>query len=121
MIGIQAAHSIEEYKGRLWESFAPAAFMSSIIPSNHELGFVLVNCALLAFGLWCVVAVRRSAPYAVGLMWIWIVIELVNGIGHPLWSILQRGYTPGLLTAPLLLLLFLSLVFQMRRERQEEL
>jgi len=106
--------------GRLWESFPPAAFVSSIVPSNHELGFILVNGVLIAFGFLCVMAVRRSAPSAIGLMWIWIVIELVNGIGHPLWSILQGGYTPGLLTAPVLLLLSLNLVFQMRRERREE-
>lgn len=121
LIALQVAHSIEEYVGRLWESFPPAALLSSIVPSNHELGFILVNCALIAFGLWCVFVVRRNAEYAAGLMWIWIAIELINGVGHPIWSIRQGGYTPGLLTAPVLLLLSLNLVFQLRRDRREEL
>jgi hypothetical protein len=122
LIAVQAAHSIEEYAGRLWESFPPAAFVSSIVPSNHELGFILVNFALVAFGLWCLVGpIRHNAKHAIALMWIWIVIELINGIGHPLWSLRQGGYTPGLLTAPLLLLLALNLVFQLRRDRREEL
>ena len=111
---MQAMHSIEEYIGRLWESFPPAAFMSSIIPSNHELGFILINCALVGFGLWCLMLVGRNAEHARGLMWIWIVIELINGIGHPLWSLRQGGYTPGLLTAPVLLLLALNLAFLLR-------
>ena len=39
----------------------------------------------------------------------WIAIETINGIGHPAWSLLQRGYTPGLLTAPILLALAVML------------
>ena len=102
-------HSLEEYAGRLWESFPPAEFVSSIVPSNHELGFILANAALLAFGLWCVI--RPTLP----LMWFWIAIEIINGIGHPLWSFLQRGYTPGLITAPILLVLALHLIYQLRK------
>jgi hypothetical protein len=42
-------------------------------------------------------------------VWIWIAIELVNGVGHPLWSLVQGGYTPGVVTAPILLVLALVL------------
>jgi hypothetical protein len=34
---------------------------------------------------------------------LWIVIETINGIGHSLWSLLRMTYTPGLVTALLLL------------------
>jgi hypothetical protein len=43
-----------------------------------------------------------------------VVIELVNGVGHPLWSIVQGGYTPGVATAPVLLVLSLLLVRELR-------
>jgi len=36
---------------------------------------------------------------------VWVVVELINGIGHPSWSIMQGGYTPGVATAPLLFVL----------------
>ena len=116
LIVTQAAHSIEEYLGRLWESFPPARFVSGLLSSNPELGFIAINCALVAFGLWCALfPVRRQWPSARGIAWFWVVLEIVNGIGHPVWTLRQGGYTPGVLTAPLLLGLALYLSTQLRR------
>jgi hypothetical protein len=41
-------------------------------------------------------------------------IEAVNGIVHPLWSLRQGGYTPGVATAPILLVLALVLAQRLR-------
>lgn len=115
LILAQAAHSVEEYVGRLWESFLPARVLTGLISSDRELGFVILNSALVAFGVWCLCwPVRRTWPSATGLMWFWIVIETINGVGHPLWSLRQGGYTPGVLTAPILLVLALYLASQLR-------
>src|SRR2546430_8818503 len=112
----QATHSIEEYVGHLWESFPPARFLTSLVSSDLERGFVLLNVSLLAFGVWCFLwPVRRGWPVAVALAWLWAVVEIVNGIGHPLWSLRERGYTPGLATAPVLLVLAVYLAYQLRR------
>jgi hypothetical protein len=112
----QAAHSIEEYVGHLWESFPPARFLTSLVSSDFERGFVLLNVSLLAFGVWCFLwPVRRGWPVAVALAWLWAVVEIVNGIGHPLWSLREGGYTPGLATAPVLLVLAVYLAYQLRR------
>src|SRR5688572_17050234 len=112
----QVAHSIEEYVGRLWEDFPPAAFATGLISPDREFGFVVLNGALVAFGLWCVaVPVRRSWTSAQALMWFWVVLETINGIGHPAWSLAQHTYTPGVLTAPLLLVLALTLAGQLHR------
>ncbi len=112
----QAAHSIEEYVGHLWESFPPTRFLTSLVSSDLERGFVLLNVSLLAFGVWCFLwPVRRGWPVAVALAWLWAVVEIVNGIGHPLWSLRERGYTPGLATAPVLLVLAVYLAYQLRR------
>jgi hypothetical protein len=112
----QAAHSIEEYVGRLWDSFPPATFLTGLISSDRELGFIILNAALVGFGVWCLLwPVRRAWPSAAGLMWVWVVIETINGVGHPLWSLRQGGYTPGVLTAPILLVLALYLGVQLQK------
>jgi hypothetical protein len=119
LILAQAAHSIEEYIGHLWESFPPARFVTGLVSSNLERGFVVINVLLVAFGLWCFLwPVRRGWPVAVPLAWLWVAIEIVNGIGHPLWSLREGGYTPGLATAPVLLLLAVYLAYQLRREHK---
>jgi hypothetical protein len=116
LVAAQTAHSIEEYAGRLWESFPPAAFLTGLISSDHELGFVLINCSLVAFGVWCLFwPVRRNWPAAPGFLWFWIAIETINGIGHPVWSLRQGAYTPGVATAPILLGLALYLSSLLRR------
>jgi hypothetical protein len=111
----QAAHSIEEYAGRLWESFPPARLLTGAIASDREVGFLVINVALVAFGLWCLAwPVRRNWPSAAPLAAFWALLEIVNGAAHLLWSFGQGGYTPGVATAPLLLLLALFLCRQLR-------
>jgi hypothetical protein len=106
----QAAHSVEEYVGRLWESFPPARYLTSLISTDREVGFLVINVGLVAFGVWCAAwPVRRAWPSATAFIWFWVVIQTINGIGHPLWSLAQGGYTPGVATAPVLLVLALLL------------
>lgn len=110
----QVAHSLEEYVGRLWESFPPARFLSGLFSQDLELGFLTINVSLVTFGLWCFLwPVRRGWPSAVPLAWVWVGIEVINGIGHPLWSLRQGGYTPGVVTAPLLLVLAVYVALQL--------
>ena len=116
LILVQAAHSIEEYVGHLWESFPPTRFITGLVSTNPEHGFVALNVLLLGFGVWCFLwPVRRGWPVAFALGWLWAVLEIVNGIGHLLWSIHEGGYTPGLATAPVLLVLAIYLAYQLRR------
>ena len=117
LIAAQAAHSLEEYVGRLWESFPPARFVAGIVSADRQFGFAIANIALVSFGLWCVlVPVRRRWPSALGFVWFWTVVELVNGVGHPAWSVSQGRYTPGVLTAPILLVLALYLARLLRTQ-----
>jgi len=115
LVCVQVAHSIEEYFGRLWDVFPPARFVTGLISEDRQLGFIIFNIALIAFGFWCFLwPVLRRWPSANVFLGFWIVIELINGIGHPLWSIQQRGYRPGLITAPVLLILALISAWQLR-------
>lgn len=106
----QAAHSIEEYLGRLWAVFAPAGLISRAISINPERGFIMFNVGLVLFGLFAWAGpVRRGRPVAVTLMWIWVVIEVANGVIHPAVAAVRGEYFPGMLTAPVLLLFGLLL------------
>lgn len=105
LILAQGAHSVEEYVTRLYEVFAPARFVSSLVSKDLALGFLVVNFALVTFGLWCwAVPVRSGWHAARGLVWFWTILELGNGIGHSALALSRGGYFPGVVTAPLLLL-----------------
>jgi len=113
----QAVHSIEEYVGHLWESFPPARFLTGLISQDREWSFVALNCLLMTFGLWCLLwPVRRGWPSAMYFGWAWVIVEAINGIVHPLWTLYEGAYTPGVATAPLLLALAIYLGYQLRRE-----
>lgn len=105
LILLQALHSIEEYIGRLWANFPPATFLCSLISDDLHFGFLVINIGIFAIGFFFWISIirhwSRGSPV---IIWTWIVIELINGIGHPIWSLMQGGYTPGLITAPVLLI-----------------
>jgi hypothetical protein len=118
LVATQSAHSVEEYVGRLYEVFPPARLVSGLVSSDLERGFVIFNVALVTFGLWCFVGpVRGQWPSAIPLVWFWVVIELINGIGHPIWTFAAGRYTPGVATAPFLLFLALYLAWQLHAGR----
>ena len=115
----QAAHSLEEYLGRLWEVFIPARFLTNLISeTNPVLGFLVINVSLVAFGFFCYFyVVRPATPTALPWIWFWVLLETVNGVGHTVWAIISRTYQPGLLTAPAFLILVPIMVFELRRAR----
>jgi len=103
LIAAQAAHSLEEYVGHLWTVLPPARFVSGLVSTNLERGFVIANAALVLFGVWCFVGpVLRGWKSARLVAWGWAVLEALNGAAHMLWALGQRAYRPGLLTAPVL-------------------
>jgi Protein of unknown function with HXXEE motif len=117
LIGVQTAHSVEEYLGRLWEVFPPARFVTGLLAEDRRVGFIVINIALFIFGVCSFIwPVRRNWPSASVIACVWIVIELINGAGHILWSLQARGYTPGVITAPLLLILALVLGWELKKE-----
>jgi hypothetical protein len=118
LILAQALHSTEEIIFRLWESFPPARFISTAVsPADPERGFIVLNILLVAFGAWCFFwPMRRAWPIARSIAWLWVVVEIINGIVHPLWALRVGGYAPGVATAPLLLILALYLARQLIRK-----
>ena len=109
LVLIQALHSIEEYYGELWNVFPPATWLTGLISNDREFAFYIVNIGLFLFGLlsWLFI-IRKDKPFAKTILWFWIILELINGIIHPTWSIMQKAYTPGVITA---ILLFFTSVY----------
>ena len=115
LVLVQSAHSTEEYFGRLWESFPPARWVTGLVAQDLERGFLVLNVVLVTFGVWCLVwPIRRRWPSAAWLAWGWAVLETLNGTVHLLWSLRQGGYTPGVATAPILLVLGVVLARRLR-------
>jgi hypothetical protein len=105
LVLLQGLHSIEEYTGRLWEVFLPARLVSDAVADNTEKGFIIINCCLFIFGMLCwLIPVRKEYSFGYILIWFWIIIEMINGIGHPFWAIYRGTYFPGVITAPFLLI-----------------
>ncbi len=118
LIVVQALHSLEEYVFELFETFPPARFVSGLVSADLERGFVAINLALGLVGFCCYWwPVRRDWASAVPIAWVWVTVELVNGFGHPTWSVIQRGYTPGLITSLVLLTLAVLLARRLKSER----
>ena len=118
----QAAHSVEEYVFRLYETFAPARFVCSLLSNDPATGFVISNGALVLFGLGCYVfAVRKGYRSTLIWVWIWIIIQLINGIGHTVIALAQGAYFPGVATAPLLLGLSIYLAVRVGRRTKHHL
>jgi hypothetical protein len=104
LIVVQATHSIEEYATGLYEVFAPAGLVSGLVANDLGVGFAIINSAIVAFGLWCFfVPIRSGWPSARSWAWLWVVVELANGIGHTGLALTSGGYFPGAVTAPVLL------------------
>ena len=118
LVGIQAAHSVEEYLWRLYEVFPPARFVSGLVSQDLRHGFSIANVVLVTLGLWCFVwPIRRRWRSAMTIGWVWVTIELINGVVHLLWSLRELRYTPGVATAPVLLVLALYLARQLQAEQ----
>ncbi|HEX8238881.1 MAG TPA: HXXEE domain-containing protein [Allosphingosinicella sp.] len=114
LILAQAAHSVEEYAFRLYDVLAPARYVSSLFGIDPRIGFVIVNSALVSFGLWCWAA-RVRMGRGRGLAWFWALLEIANGCAHIALAAMAGGYFPGLATAPLLIGLGLGLAVRLRR------
>ena len=115
LVLLQGLHSVEEYIGKLWDVFPPAKYLTNLFSENNEIGFLIANLGIFIIGILCWLLLYSKFESTISIIiWIFIVIEIINGIGHPVWSTYQKGYTPGVITAPLLLVTALYLARQLR-------
>ncbi|MDH3641344.1 MAG: HXXEE domain-containing protein [Gammaproteobacteria bacterium] len=115
LVVCQAAHSLEETVGGLYDLLPYISWMDGVVPGGAFVFFVTVNTLFVLFGCWCYFGrVRTAAPSAGFFVTLWAVIEILNGIAHPGWSLLAGVYIPGTLTAPVLLVVALLLLWRWR-------
>lgn len=116
LVATQVAHSIEEYSARLWDVLPPARFISGLFSDDLSRGFLIFNLGVVVLGILCLAGpVAHAWPSARPLVWAWSGVEMANGIGHLGLSLVQRGYYPGALTAPILFVLAVLLMRDLRR------
>ena len=109
-------HATEEYFGKLWEIYTPAIFICNLVSSNPERGFLLINTLfiILSFSYWFF-SLTKKHPSSYSLIWFWIVLQTLNVIGHIAWTINNKSYTPGVVSAFLLLLMVVPLIRQLSK------
>lgn len=95
-ISCQCAHFIEEFTTGFHMLFPP---LFGLTPISAEL-FVGFNVFWL--GIWAIAAfgVIRNSRVAYFPVWFFGLAMCLNGIAHPLLSVWQSGYFPGLVTSP---------------------
>lgn len=119
LVAIQAAHSVEEYAGRLYEVFWPARFVSGLVSDNLSVGFIVINAAVIVLGVWCYFGpVRAGLGASWGVAWLWLTVELANGVGHISIAVWEGHYLPGTITAPALAVTAASLALSLRTDRR---
>jgi hypothetical protein len=111
LVASMTAHTLEEYAARLYDEFPPTRFVIGLVAGDRRFGFFVLTVALVAIGVVCVAEVWRGRWS--GVMWIWIAVAIVNGVTHLVWSVVRGGYTPGVATAPVLLVLAIILARQL--------
>jgi hypothetical protein len=96
-LAAQCLHFGEEYVTQFEVRF-PRLLDLSPWPGNF---FVIFNLGWLSVWILSAVGLQRGWRLSLFPVWFFAIASMVNGIGHPVLSILVRRYFPGLLTSPL--------------------
>ncbi len=102
MVIVQWLHSLEEISTH-FEQRWPVWKMSRTFFVTLEILFVPVVLTFLLF---------KNIPLREVFMLSYIALMFANGIWHLMWAGIEKRYVPGLLTAPLFIVVFLLFYFQ---------
>ncbi len=117
----QAAHSIEEMRTGLYDFFwTMTGVFHQAFPSFPQfrwdaVTFAAVNMGIITFVLGIVPFVREGRGWALGLAAVVAVVEVLNGIAHISAAFYFWDYVPGVASAPLLLILGVTLLRELGR------
>jgi hypothetical protein len=106
----QGAHFGEELLTGFQRLF-PAGFGLAPWPTRLFVGF---NAAWIAIWIASALALRAGSGAALLALWFLALALVANGLAHPLLSLRQGGYFPGLLTSPLVGFLGILLLARLR-------
>jgi xanthine/uracil permease len=91
--------------------------LCNLVSDNLETGFLIINISIFVIGInsWVYISRRKNFTAQI-LVWLFIIIEFINGIGHPIWALSEMDYVPGLISALILLPLDLYLIIQILKQ-----
>ena len=121
----QAAHSIEEMRTGLYNFFwTMTGVLHNAFPSFPQFRwdaatFAVINMGIITFVLGLVPVVRQGRGWALRLAAAVAVIETLNGIAHLSAAFYFGSYVPGVASAPLLLILGVTLLRELARGRPD--
>jgi len=116
----QVIHSMEETLTQLYTQ------LNSMIDTLHQYFswfpliqidadvFAVINYLMLALILGSVPAAEKGNRVGFIFMWIWAIIELLNGLFHIGTWVFLRTYFPGGISGPILFVLSLIFIRQLR-------
>jgi len=93
---VQSAHFVEEFATGFHVRFPELLSLEPWSPAF----FALFNLGWLAIWLASCWGLPAQHPLAVAALWFLAIAGTVNGIAHPLLSVVSGGYFPGLVTSP---------------------
>lgn len=116
LIFAHGIHATEEFFGKLWNVYRPAIFICNLISRNPETGFLAINTAFILISLlfWKLV-LSKGYEVIPSLLWIWILLQLLNVTGHFAWTLISQAYTPGVISALLILILVILLISEVKK------
>lgn len=92
----QLAHSQEE----IWTGFHKKWFVFTM-PRWAFIAFEVLFLAVMFLYI-----LRPELAFAATYMKLFALVMLINGIGHIVWGLVLRKYVPGLITAPIFVVIF---------------
>jgi hypothetical protein len=96
-LAAQCLHFLEEFLTHFPQRF-PA--LLGLAPWSDAF-FAAFNLIWLCIWILCVLGLALRWRLALLPIWFFTLSCLLNGVGHPLLSLVSRGYFPGLITSPL--------------------
>ncbi len=122
----QVAHSIEETVSQLYLKFGPMSeAIHKIFPwfPVFEIGadlFASLNYVLIGLILGSVPAAEKGTKLGFNLMWVWGIVELLNGVFHISTWIVTGSYFPGGITGPIFFVISLLFLLKLKAVCRKE-
>jgi Protein of unknown function with HXXEE motif len=123
---VQVVHSIEEtytelysYFGTMSEALHQHFPWIPIFDISADL-FAILNYLIIALMLGSVPSAEKGSQWGYYLMWSWAIIELLNGVFHICTWLFLRHYFPGGVTGPILFVLSIIFIQQLRTALTKE-
>ncbi len=93
----QLLHSQEE----IWTGFHRRWFLFTMPRWVFIVFEILFSIPIIAYLL------NPGLPFANGYMQVFAILMFVNGLEHIIWAMVERKYVPGLVAAPIFIIIFL--------------